>query len=339
MLTPKVSDYCRLDEKEKLKLVVVVDTEEEFDWFGTRSRENTSVSALRHIDRAQKIFDFYRVTPVYVIDYPVASQTEGFQPLKEIYQSGRCLIGAHLHPWVNPPFVEQSSLKNSFPGNLPRAVEGAKLKVLGDCIEANFGARPTIYKAGRYGIGPNTAEILEEQGYAIDLSVCPQMNYSTEGGPDFSNSSARPYWFGTRRQLLELPLTVGFAGFLRHWGSTLHDVASRPYLTTVRAVGLLARLRLIDRVWLSPEGYRFSEQRRLVRSLFRDGLRVFSFAFHSPSLQSGHTPYVRSNEDLQKFLSCCRRFFDFFLGELGGQPTTPIELREYLLQAVRRETI
>jgi hypothetical protein len=330
ILTPKSTAYCHMDLSEKAKLVVVVDTEEEFDWSCAFSRDYISISSMRWISRAQDIFDEYHIMPVYVIDYPVASQADGYRPLQEIYASGRCLIGAHLHPWVNPPFKEPVNRYNSFPGNLPRALEAAKLQVLSDRIGELFGAHPTIYKAGRYGIGPHTAEILEEQGYEVDLSVCPCMDYSAEGGPDFTHNSAWPFWFGKGRRLLGLPLTVGFAGLLRHWGTPLHSIASRPAMQKFHTVGALARLGLVDKIWLSPEGYTSAEHVKLVRALYRDDLRVFSFAFHSPSVEPGNTPYVRSQRDLEEFLTRCRKFFDFFMGELGGQPTTPLELKQQL---------
>jgi len=331
MLNPQMGDYCRLDASEKPKLIVVIDTEEEFDWSAPFSRQNTSVQAARSIPRIQNIFDEYRITPTYVVDYPIASQPDGYRPFQEIHASGRCLIGAHLHPWVNPPFDEPVNRYNSFPGNLPRSLEAAKLKVLSECIGEKFGSQSIIYKAGRYGIGPHSADILEEQGYEIDLSVCPHMDYSAEGGPDFTGCSAWPFWFGRRRSL-ELPLTVGFTGLLSRWGPALHRIVNRPRMKSLRAPGILARLGCVNKIWLTPEGYRGSELISLVRALYRDGLRIFSFAFHSPSLDCGHTPYVKSQTELERFISRCRKFFDFFMSELGGMPTTPLDLKNRLLK-------
>jgi hypothetical protein len=330
-LYPEPRNYCQLSPVSKALLVVVVDTEEEFDWSSGFSRENTSVQSMRWIIRIQRIFEEYHIRPVYVVDYPIVSQSAGYKPLQEIYSSGGCLIGAHLHPWVNPPFEETVSAYNSFPGNLPLKLEASKLKLLGSLVEDRFGVRPTIYKAGRYGIGPNTADILDEQQYEVDLSVCPYMDYSTEGGPDFTLSSAWPYWFGNR-DLLELPLTVGFSGLLRRWGRPLHSVAGRGLMALLHGPGVLARLGLVSKIHLSPEGYLAEELVTLVRALHRDGLRIFSFAFHSPSLDYGHTPYVRSNHELEDFFSRCRRFFDFFMTDLGGVPTTPLELKHQLAQ-------
>lgn len=339
MLYLNPSDYCHISSTEKPKLIVVIDTEEEFDWSTGFSRNYTSVQAMRWISRIQDIFDAYQITPVYVIDYPVASQPNGYQPLQEIYTDSRCLIGTHLHPWVNPPFEEKVSIYNSFPGNLPVELEEAKVRVLSQTIGEHFGAHPVVYKAGRYGIGLHTAEILEKQGYEVDLSVCPFMDYSAEGGPDFTRHSAWPYWFGTHRRLLEIPLTTGFTGLLRRWGFALHEIASRPVLARLHAVGILARLSGVNRVWLSPEGYTIKENIDLIQALYRDGLRVFSFAFHSPSVEPGNTPYVRSQRDLDHFLSHCRQLFDFFIDELGGQPITPLQLKIQLLKSTLQQNL
>jgi hypothetical protein len=339
MLNPLADDYVTVDPAEPARLIVVVDTEEEFDWSAGRSRQNTSVRAMQSIGRLQTVFEEYRITPVYVVDYPVAAQPEGYEPLRDILHDGRCVIGAHLHPWVNPPFTEPVSSRTSFPGNLAPDVEGTKLQILGELIGERFGTAPTIYKAGRYGLGPNTAAILEEQGYEADLSVCPRMDYSREAGPDFSAFSACPYWFGRRRRLLELPLTIGFSGVLRRWGPTIHRVLSRPGMARTRAIGVCARLRLLDKIWLSPEGFRTDELRRLGRALWQDGQRIFSFALHSPSAEPGHTPYVRSTLELGDFLARCRRVFDLLVGELGAQPSTPLTLKRQLSDSFGRTPV
>jgi hypothetical protein len=104
-------------------LTVVVDTEEEFDWSADFSRNNVAVGHLQQIERLQHVFDEFGIRPVYVVDYPVAAQDEGALPLRAIADSGRAEIGAHLHPWVTPPFEEAVNARNSYPGNLPRELE------------------------------------------------------------------------------------------------------------------------------------------------------------------------------------------------------------------------
>ena len=67
----------------------------------------------------------------------------------------------------------------------------------------------------------------------------------------------------------------------------MHGLASQAPLVRLHAVGVLARLGLLNKVWLSPEGYLTSEHIKLVRTLHHDGARIFSFAFHSPSVEPG----------------------------------------------------
>ena len=79
-------------------------------------------------------------------------------------EAGECDVGTQLHPWVNPPFDEAVTPANSFTGNLPVPLQRAKLHALTDAIEAATGMRPTVYRAGRYGIGRHTARLLARGG-------------------------------------------------------------------------------------------------------------------------------------------------------------------------------
>src|SRR5260221_12690479 len=108
-------------------LIVAVDTEAEFDWSGPFLRTHTSVRNLRNQTMAQEIFDRNGVRPVYLVDYAVATQSEGYMPLREIVQSGRCELGAHLHPWITPPFAEELSDRTSLSTNLPRCLHKGKM--------------------------------------------------------------------------------------------------------------------------------------------------------------------------------------------------------------------
>jgi hypothetical protein len=61
--------------------------------------------------------------------------------------------------------------------------------------------------------------------------------------------------------------------------------------------------------------------------LLRRGHRVFSFTYHSPSLEPGNTPYVRNQVDLRGFLRRIEQYLDFFTGEVGGRAATPFEIK------------
>ena len=313
------------------RLLAVIDTEEEFDWGGGFSRAHTGVSAMQSVGRFQEIFDRHGIVPTYVIDYPVASKEEGFRDLKAFADDGRALIGTHLHPWVSPPYDEEVGPFNSYPGNLPPELERQKLTALTEIIEANLGARPTIYKAGRYGIGAHTPGILSDLGYRVDLSFCPGFDYRSDGGPDFTRFSNAPQRMGENGAILALPRTGGFTGFLKGLAPTLYPLAASPLGVGFRLPGILSRLGALDRIGLSPEGYQLADLKKLTRSLLGEGVRTFSFCLHSPSAAPGFTPFVRDREELSRFLQRMDDYFSFFLGELGGAVSTPLELHRQFI--------
>lgn len=310
------------------KLLVVIDTEEEFDWSRPFDRANDSVEAMADVGRLQEVFDEFGIVPTYVIDHPVASKPEGYRLLKEYAEDGRATIGAHLHPWVSPPHEEQVCAHNSYPGNLVSALERRKLEALTATITENLGTRPTIYKAGRYGLGPSSVATLAELGFEIDLSLCPPFDFSDDGGPDYSRYDARPYWTGDG--ILGLPTTGAFVGYLGGGARSAYSIARRPALAWTRLPGILSRLGAVERLFLSPEGYAFEDLARLTRFLAARGIRTFSFSLHSPSARPGCTPYVKDERELHEFLGTCRRYFEFFLGELSGRTTTPAEVHAQL---------
>ena len=88
------------------------------------------------------------------------------------------------------------------------------VEALTEAIETNFGERPRVYKAGRYGLGPATPATLAALGYRVDLSPCAGFDLSADGGPDWSEVDARPRWLGPPGGLLTLPTSGGFAGLL-----------------------------------------------------------------------------------------------------------------------------
>jgi len=311
-------------------LQVVVDTEEEFDWSKPFSRESNSVRNLAHQEKAQRLFDRYGVKPAYVVDYAVASQSMGYGPLREFLAGGRALIGAHLHPWVNPPEVEEVSDIHSYPGNLAPPVESEKLRALTGAIERNFGVKPLVYRAGRYGIGPHSLALIDRLGYEVDVSVLPGIDLSSRFGPDFSAFGFHPFRFGEGGRRLGIPLTIGHAGWLGARAKSLYPWIDTAFGNRFKIKALASRLHLIERIQLSPEGYSLAEQIRLVRNQLAQGQRIFNLSYHSPSLMPGGAPYVRDNNDLARFLDSIEGLFDFFLNEAKGRFATPLEIKALL---------
>lgn len=304
------------------RFALVVDTEEEFDWTAPFDRAHQSVTALAGMAEGQRFFEAAHVRPLYVTDYPVASHPSARDMMARWVADGTADVGAHLHPWVNPPHEEQVSVANSFVGNLPEPLERAKLTALRDLLMQAFGKPPVAYRAGRYGIGPNTAHILGDLGFRLDTSVRSRFDYRAQCGPDFRHMPLRPWRTGPAGSILELPLSTAFLGSLAPLGAHLYPLAERHRLVR----GGLSRLGLLDRVPLSPEGVPLPEAVRAVDALLAQGQELLLFSFHSPTLTPGHTLYVRTNDDLRAFY----RWWDDMLNHLARVGVAPTHLDEII---------
>lgn len=310
-------------------LVTMVDAEEAFDWGRPFSRDAVKVGSMASQRLAHRVFERHGVLPVYLTDYPVAAQDAGRGPLRELIQGGQAEVGAQLHPWVTPPFVEVVNEHNSYAGNLPTALELEKAKRLTGMLEDSFGTRPLIYRTGRFGAGPRTGDILKHLGYVADSSVVPC--WPPKGCGHAAEAwalSARPYWLDRERQLMEIPVSAALVGRLAGpRAGRLAPWLFHPLTGDLGLTGAAARFGLVERIRLTPEGMTVAEAKRLTRTMLAQGHRVFVLTYHSPSLEPGNTPYVHTAAQRDRFIAWLDEFYAFFREELGGRCASWQEVR------------
>lgn len=312
---PAEADFVRFAADFGTRFVITIDTEEEFDWSKPLDRTSHGLDHVPRLAKFQQFCEGFGIVPIYLIDYPVACDPRAAEILRDAIAAGRAEVGVQLHPWVSPPHDEDVNVHNSFAGNLSPDLERAKFRKLRDTIEKAFGAGPMIYRAGRYGVGPATASILSECAIAIDTSVRSRFDYSSTGGPNFRDHPLHPWWIDKRGGLMEMPLTTMFWGPLRQQGQKIYPALWR----VPRLRGALARLGLLERIPLTPEGVTMEEAIKGIDVALEDKLPILVFSFHSPSLHPGLTPYVRNDHDLDSFYDWWRGVFEH-LQKRGVKP-------------------
>lgn len=315
------SDFVDLSALGGPRFILTVDTEEEFDWNQPFSRQGHGTEHLKAVSRFQDMCNVAGVQPIYLIDFPITDDAYGVELLSGYAHSGRAEIGVQLHPWVNPPFTEPVSVQNSYACNLSPELERAKLTALYEAIVSRCGLRPDIYRAGRYGAGPNTPQILKDLGIAVDSSVRARFDYSTQGGPNYAQHPVNPYWID-RGCLLELPLTTVFSGVMRSAG----NVVFGEWFGSNAARSILARSNMLERIALTPEGIPVEKALEAIDIALLEGVKVINLSFHSPSLAVGHTPYVRTDEQLDSLYAWFEAVFAH-LERSGVRPTTIAEIK------------
>lgn len=308
-----------LPPTERPQLLIVVDTEAEFDWSKGTADDSGRVQAISALAPFVERLLAEQAPPCLVLDHPVATGSESAPVLQALGARG-AELGVHLQPWSTPPFGEPLDNWHSYCGNLSPQFEAAKLRVLKTAVEKIASAPVRSFKAGRYGAGPATLAQLPLQGLDIDLSICPGYDLGRDGGPDWTGFDSRPAWIGAGHRLISLPTTAGYSGPV---SGTLNRHA--PGLRLQKA---LARLHLGRLHRLTPEGNSLGDLLALTQALMRDGQRVFTLSFHSPSLAAGCTPYARTPAEVAQMGDSILRYIDTFRSRWGGDVQLPSSLAD-----------
>ncbi|EED33949.1 glycosyl transferase, group 1 [gamma proteobacterium NOR5-3] len=275
--------------KPDVIFVLSVDTEEEWPWDSAFPSTDCAVSNTRKLPAFQELCQRIGIRPTYFVDYAVAQDDEGSAILKNIAQGGTAEVGAHLHPWCNPPFYGKTGEAESHIVNLPKEQVASKLDALHELLQDRLGVRPRSFRSGRWGINSETLQLLIDRGYTVDSSVYPFYEndyFSCEGSP------LTPYYpdldkvltAGDQRKLMELPVSAGFNRGNFDRAQRIHKALSSAPASWLRAVGLLWHTRLLRKLYLSPELTEANDMNSLVDQCLNNGQPVIHMFLHSSSL-------------------------------------------------------
>jgi hypothetical protein len=320
------ADRPEFSHFDRPRIIVSIDTEEDFDWSAPFSSKSHAVHSMSRQHLGQQVLERHGVKPIYLCDFPIADQEVAYSGLRELQEAGRCAIGAQLHPWVNPPQIETVNERNSFLCNLPLELQREKLHALTERLAETLGVRPTVYKAGRHGADAELPGLLKPFGYKVDMSFNPIRDYRPQGGPDHTCYPHTPFWIDQEHELLSIPLTANVMGALRGDWLRFSDLVWSRTAERFKLASILRRLNLMNRVALTPEGIPLSEAKQLTQFLIASGHRIFSLCYHSTSLTPGSTPYVRNDQDLSRFLGWLDAYLEFFIGEMKGISVLPMDV-------------
>lgn len=295
---------------------ISIDTEED-DW-GRYLFDGASTRNIGHLRELQDMFDEFGARPTYLVNRPPLLDADSVEVLGELAARETVEIGAHCHPWNTPPDTGEG-VENSMMFRLDAESNRLMVREITERIQAELGVRPTSFRAGRWGWGRSVATGLVTEGYHVDSSVSPLIDWTAMGGPDYTDVPSDAYRFHPDRPftpepdgvLVELPTTVGF---LRGRGERLGPLRARLEKGAIQGfgvIGALDRLGVMARRWLSPEVTTGQELIKLADNLVSHGRRRLDLTFHSCTLLPGATPFVTDDADRARFLEAIRGFLRF----------------------------
>ncbi|MEO1080736.1 MAG: polysaccharide deacetylase family protein [Pseudomonadota bacterium] len=274
--------------KPDLLFLLSVDTEEEWDWSGSFPEPEFSISNTARIADFQDYCESRGIRPTYFVDYAVADDASSSATLRQIAASQRAEIGAHLHPWANPPYYGPTGEYESHVVNLPLAQTEAKLDALLRVISQRIGVAPNSFRSGRWGIDRKIFDLLRRRGIRIDSSMYPCFKNDYF---DCEHTPLHPYWpdfdapslDSAQRDILEIPPTVGFNWRNQRSALGFYKFVTRPAFEPFRLVGVLWHSKILRKLYLSPEVISGTEMADLIDIVIAKRLPMLHMYLHSSS--------------------------------------------------------
>ena len=302
-----------------MKFILTIDTEADNQW---KRGIELSTHKLRFIPKLQKLCLQYKICPTFLVTSEVCADDYAKDLLGGYREAHQAEIGAHLHIWTTPPFEDKDGFRyndhnHGFATELPESLLRKKVEHLTQQIENTFGERPTSFRSGRFGFDETCAGILLDNGYVVDSSVTPYVDWSSQkgmpegtGGPDFTDKGAQHYSISIgERTLLEIPVTILPTKF----PFTVSDRMNRIYSSlgnTLIAKGAKKLSFGTQPVWLRP--YRtttLGTLKKVIDEARKRNLEFVTMMFHSSELMPGCSPYRNSDREVEALYVLLEEFF------------------------------
>ena len=247
-------------------------------------------------DRLQPLFRQFRAKPTYLLSPEIMRDAQALETL--VHLDGDAELGTHLHGEFAEPDAFEPDITSVFQCHYDRETERQKLRYLTKLFRSSLGRQPRSFRAGRFGIGRHSLNLLQDLGYTVDSSVTPHLDWGRAGAPEasFLRASTQPYWpvlddpelaAPNPGTLLEVPVTIRPSTFaaMPVVGRWLEPRWLRP------THGSVARLVEVAR-----------EEIRHAQSSHNDRPIILNCMFHNVEVVAQTSPYAQNESEAAAIL-------------------------------------
>ena len=335
----------------EVAVIITIDTEGDDLW--SRPREITTRNA-KYLPRFQELCTRFKFKPVYLTNYEMAMSGDFVEFGRDVIAHDAGEIGMHLHAWNSPPLEPLTSddfFHHPYLIEYPEGVMRDKIKTLTDLLEDRFDRKMLSHRAGRWAFDDRYAALLLEQGYRVDCSVTPGVDWSRNpghpagiGGSDYTTSPQRPYFLDptvrcsesaktTNGTLLEVPMTIHASALYRNAQWVYQVPLLRRFAN--RAAPGLGWLCPVQPALRAPAQRNLDAMLQVARALRTDGPTYMEFMLHSSELMPGGSPTFRSDSDIERLYESLEALFEDLSTWCVGM--TLAEFRERFGQGLKAE--
>jgi hypothetical protein len=295
--------------------IITIDTEGDDLW--SKPREITTRNA-EYLPRFQSLCERFGFKPVYLTNYEMAMSDAFVEFGRDVLARGAGEIGMHLHAWNSPPLVPLTSDDFHFQPFLieyPDRVMNEKIRVVTRLLEDRFDQAIISHRSGRLAFDGRYAAMLLDEGYGVDCSVSPGLDWRStlgdpdgKGGTDYRAFPDRPYFFSpsdisapAAGGMLEVPMTIRSSGVYRRapW------VYQTPLLrqTTNRLISPALN-------HVCPTESNLRGMLRAARGARAEGAAHVEFTLHSSELMPAGSPSFRNTMDIERLFEDLEILFE-----------------------------
>ncbi|AVF36572.1 polysaccharide deacetylase family protein [Rahnella sikkimica] len=305
---------------KKPAFIITIDTEGDNLW---QNHERISTENTRFLPRFQSLCEKYAFKPVYLTNYEMAQDAAYVEFASDVIKRGQGEVGMHLHAWNSPPLValtDDDWRHKPYLIEFPAEQIKAKVAFMTQLLEDNFQTKMLSHRAGRWAFNEYYASLLVEQGYLVDCSVTPHVNWSSSpgnpkgtGGTDYSRFPKEAYFIDLsdiakagNSPLLEVPMSIQ----LKHSG-LLNQIKSG-------YDKLRGKNRSPSTHWLRPSGGNVENMQKVAEQSLKQGSDYIEFMLHSSEFMPGGSPTFKNEQDIERLYEDLEKLFSWISERAQG---------------------
>lgn len=275
------------------------------------------------------------LSPTFLATGSVARAPAFAKAMDILARAGKTEVGMHWHPADAMGHGRQQDREGRSDDNIlrvPTDLLASELAALHAEIEARF-ARPLSFRGAAWTTDGRVNAWLAGQGYQVDSTVTPGVDWTLRQRPDWTGASHFPYRLEAHNpdredeygSLLEIPVSIwrrqnlpSWAANRPRWKSFLtQPLMSRPY-------GWLGRIRngfYAAPRWLRPAWEDEAGLLAVAKGLEQQGAPCLHIMIHSNELAPGASPYSATAARAKVILERLRHAVETWVSQ-GWKPMT-----------------
>lgn len=310
---------------DKPAFLITLDTEGDNLWRNRSGKVTTR--NVQFLPRFQALCEKYGFKPTWLTNYEMASDPAYVEFGRDLLVRKQGEIGMHLHAWYSPPeyaLTDDDWRYQPYLIEFPENILRDKVAYMTDLLESAFQQKMTSHRAGRWAFDEVYARALIDNGYLVDCSVTPRVDWRNssgapqgKGGTDYSRFPDHAYYLDFNdisragdSSLLELPMSIQYryGAFTNQLKKVWNDVRGKKRGPSVN--------------WLRPVGGNVAQMKQVAEQTLSQGNDYVEFMLHSSEFMPDGSPTFKNEADIERLYDDLEQLFSWLQSRTQGMTLT-----------------